>query len=126
MKTVLDASALLAFLQHEPGFEIVDRVLDEATISTVNWCEVVQKALARDVDVTRMTQLLKGLNLAIESFTEAQAETTAQLWPQTRDIGLSLADRACLALALDKSLPVLTADRAWRQLKLNLDIQVVR
>lgn len=64
--------------------------------------------------------------LNIEPFSESQAETAARLWLETRKYGLSLADRACLALALEKSLPVLTADRAWQQLQLEVDIRVVR
>ena len=92
----------------------------------MNWSEVVQKALAKGVDVVRMTQWLRGLDLTIEAFTDTQAETAAHLWSQTRDLGLSLADRACLALALDKSLPVLTTDRVWQQLELKLEVRVVR
>ncbi len=126
MKGVLDASALLAYLHSEPGGEHVEGRIPEFCISSVNWSEVVQKALAKGVDVPRMTQWFRALDLNVEPFTETQGETAAGLWPQTRNLGLSLADRACLALALDKSLPVLTTDRAWQRLKLDLDIQVVR
>ncbi len=126
MKGVLDASALLAYLHGEPGGERVEGHIADFCISSVNWSEVVQKALAKGVDVTSMTQWLRGLDLRIEAFTEAQAETAAHLWLKTRNLGLSLADRACLALALDKSLPVLTTDRAWQQLRLELEVHVVR
>ena len=73
-----------------------------------------------------MTEWLRGLNLTVEAFTDTQAETAAHLWSQTQHLGLSLADRACLALALDKSLPVLTTDRVWQQLELTLEVRVVR
>ncbi len=126
MKGVLDASALLAYLHDEPGGEHIEGHIAELCISSVNWSEVVQKALARGVDVTRMTQWLRGLDLTIEAFSDTQAETAAHLWSQTRERGLSLADRACLALALDKSLPVLTTDRAWKRLEIKLEVRVVR
>ncbi len=126
MTGVLDASALLAYLHGEPGGEHIEGHVAEFCISSVNWSEVVQKALAKGVDVVRMTQWLRGLDLTIEAFTDTQAETAAHLWSQTRDLGLSLADRACLALALDKSLPVLTTDRVWQQLELKLEVRVVR
>jgi PIN domain nuclease of toxin-antitoxin system len=126
MMGVLDASALLAYLHREPGAEHVEGRIAEFCISSVNWSEVVQKSLAKGVDVSQMIKFLRELELTIEPFTAKQAETSAQLWPMTQELGLSLADRACLALALDKSLPVLTADRIWKQLKLDLDIQVVR
>jgi len=126
MRGVLDASALLAYLHGEPGGEQVEGHIAEFCISSVNWSEVVQKALAKGVDVTSMIQWLRGLDLTIEAFTDTQAETAAHLWSQTQDLALSLADRACLALALDKSLPVLTTDRAWQQLKLELEVHVVR
>ena len=88
--------------------------------------EVVQKTLAKGVDVSKMIEFLRDLELTIEPFTERQAEIAAQLWPKTSKLGMSLADRTCLALALDKSLPVLTTDRVWMKLKLDLDVQVVR
>ena len=64
--------------------------------------------------------------MSFERFTPRQAETAARLWSRTRNHGLSLADRACLALAMDKTLPVLTADRAWSELDLDIEIQVIR
>lgn len=126
MSVVLDASALLAFLHDEPGGEKVSAVLEGARVSTVNWAEVLQKALQRDVDVAGMHQEFTQVGVSFEPFTAQQAETAASLWPRTRNHGLSLADRACLALAMDKQLPVLTADRAWTGLAMGIEIRVVR
>jgi len=123
---VLDASVLLAYLHREPGKEQVEGRIAELSISSVNWSEVVQKTLAKGVDVSKMIKFLRDLELTIEPFTDWQAETAAQLWPETRELGLSLADRACLSLALDKSLSVLTTDQIWKKLKLDLDIQLMR
>ena len=123
---VLDASALLAFLHDEPGGEKVSPALDGARVSAVNWSEVLQKSLQRDVDVAGMRQEFTEVGVNFEPFTPQQAETAAWLWSQARNHGLSLADRACLALAIDKGLPVITADRAWGRLNLDIEIRVLR
>ncbi len=126
MGVVLDASALLAFLHEEPGGEQVSPVLDGAHVSAVNWSEVLQKSLQRDVNIDGMQQEFTDVGVIFEPFTPEQAETAARLFTRTRNHGLSLADRACLALAMEKGLPVLTADRAWGRLKLDVAIEVVR
>ena len=126
MSVVLDASALLAFLHDEPGSEVVSRALEGACVSAVNWSEVLQKSLHRQVDIEGMRQEFIAVGVSFEPFTPAQAETAARLWPRTRNQGLSLADRACLALAMDRGLPALTADRAWGALELDIEIRLVR
>ncbi len=126
MSVVLDASALLAFLHDEPGGEAVSPALEGGRVSAVNWSEVLQKSLQRKVDIEGMQQEFIEVGVTFEPFTPQQAETAARLWSRTRNHGLSLADRACLALAMDKALPVLTADGAWAALDLDLEIQVLR
>lgn len=126
MRQVLDASALLALLHREPGADQVEATLDGALISTVNWAEVVQKTVARNVAVDGMREELLGTGVGLEVFTDRQSEIAGKLWLDTRRMGLSLGDRACLALALDKALPVLTADRKWKKLRLDVAIQTIR
>lgn len=126
MRVVLDASALLAYLRTEPGSEAVDGVLGSALISSVNWAEVLQKSLSAGVEVEGLRQELQALGLAVEPFSAGDADTAAMLWPQTRNLGLSLADRACLSLALRLNLPVLTCDPLWAELTLPLRIQLLR
>ena len=126
MTVVLDASALLAYLKDEPGNEMVDRALSESVISSVNWAEVVQKSIAAEVDLDGMLEELEALGLRVEPFIAEDAELTGRLWTQTKQIGLSLGDRACLSLGLRLKVPVLTSDRAWGSLKLSLDIQIIR
>ena len=123
---VLDASVLLAMLHAEPGGDIVQGLLQTAVMSTVNWSEVVQKALDRQVEVQGLRQDLEGLGLRILPFTADQAERTASLRAETRHLGLSLGDRACLALAAELDLPAVTADRAWKDLAIGIEIQVAR
>lgn len=126
MSCILDASALLAFLHDEPGAERVRAVLDGALVSSVNWAEVVQKALARNVAVTGMREEFADVGVVFESFTAAQGELAAALWLKTRSTRLSLADRACLALAMHRQLPVLTADREWLDLALEVEVDLIR
>ena len=95
-------------------------------MSSVNWSEVVQKALLRGADIRGMREDLIDLGLTVEHFTVWQAELAGRLAPQTRPLGLSLGDRACLALALDLGFPVLTGDRIGAGLKIELDIRVIR
>jgi PIN domain nuclease of toxin-antitoxin system len=123
---VLDASALLAYLHQESGWERVRLALAGACIGAVNWCEVAQKASRNGLDVLRVRSLLQDMEMSIVPFTLDQAEIAAQLWQQTHPLGLSLADRACLALAMERQRPILTADRAWSELSLGLDIQFIR
>ena len=126
MSVVLDASALLAFLHEEPGGERVSPVLEGAHVSAVNWAEVLQKALQQGVDIDGMQQEFVEVGVTFEPFTPEQAETAARLFTRTRDHGLSLADRACLALAMEMGLPVMTADRAWAGLGLDIEVDVIR
>ena len=126
MTVVLDASALLAYLQDELGGDGVDGVLSESVMSSVNWAEVIQKSIAAGVDVNGMLDDLQALGLVVEPFTPEDGEMAGRLWEQTRQYGLSLGDRACLSLGLRLNIPVLTADRAWASLNLSLDIQVIR
>jgi PIN domain nuclease of toxin-antitoxin system len=123
---VLDASSLLAFLHDEPGADRVWSVLSGAMVCAVNWSEVVQKSLRRRADISGMRQEFVEAGVVFVPFTAEQAEIAALLWDKTRHYGLSLADRACLALATERQLPILTADRAWSGLSLDLDIQLIR
>ncbi|HZF14186.1 MAG TPA: type II toxin-antitoxin system VapC family toxin [Thermoanaerobaculia bacterium] len=123
---VLDASALLALLQGEPGGERVEEFLETAAISSVNWSEVMQKALDWQTEIEGLRQELEVLGLEILPFTAVLAETTAHLRASTRQAGLSLGDRACLALASTLNLPAFTTDRIWPDLGLPIEIRVLR
>jgi ribonuclease VapC len=129
---VLDASAMLAWLFQEPGAEMVTRALGKgAVIGSINWSETLQKLLGRGIppeqahaDLTERKILDKALNVI--PFTAFDAGETARLAPETAAYGLSLADRACIALAHRLALPALTADRVWKNLSLPLEIQLIR
>jgi PIN domain nuclease of toxin-antitoxin system len=129
---VLDASALLAYLGNEPGADVVaDAIAGGATISTVNLGEALSTLAARGSDPADVAKgltdrgLLDGA-IAVEPFTTADAIEVARLRPLTYSAGLSLADRACLALAHRLSTPVLTADQTWTGLTLDVDVRPIR
>jgi PIN domain nuclease of toxin-antitoxin system len=129
---VLDASALLAYLANELGADIVaDAIAGGATISTVNLAEALSTLARRGKDpaevVSELTErdLLDGA-ITVEPFTTADATEAARLRPLTRSAGLSLADRACLAVARRLTAAVLTADQAWSGLGLDLDVRAIR
>ena len=126
MNVVLDASALLCYLQQEPGSSLVSDALEHSVISAVNWSEVAQKVTSVGINPDSTRDLLLQMGLQITAFNCAQADICASLWPATKALGLSLADRACLALAMQQDWPVMTCDRAWSGLALKLDIRIIR
>lgn len=133
VSAVLDASALLALIRKEPGASRVGAAVDRgAAISAVNWAEVLSKLVETGGDPeTAATRALPISNrgaggLTVVVFDDEQARTVARLRGKTRSLGLSLADRAALALAHLRGLPVLTTDRAWRSLRLAVKIDVIR
>jgi PIN domain nuclease of toxin-antitoxin system len=129
---VLDASALLAYLADEPGADSVGRAIgDGAAISSVNLAEVFSRVADLGSDpstlAVRMTDdgLLHGA-IEVWPFINEDAIEVARLRPLTRSAGLSLGDRACIALARRAELPVLTADRAWTKLDLEIEQRQIR
>jgi ribonuclease VapC len=128
---VLDASALLTVIYREPGRHLVAAALERGSlIGAVNWAEVLAKLIVAGGDPHEVTAMaLPGgpfTRLTLVAFDDEQARESARLIRKTRGHGLSLADRAALALARVRRLPVLTTDRAWRSLGLPITIEVIR
>ena len=112
-RVVLDASALLVYLQRERGHLLVEPVLEASVMSAVNLSEVLQKSAAAGVSAAGLQADLQAVGLRVHAFDAEDAACAADLWASTRKLGLSLGDRACLALAKRLRLPAYTADRAW-------------
>lgn len=111
----LDASAVLALLQHEPGGDIVAARLRGATISAVNLVEVLDKLVAKGMPPENARAAVNYLQIGIRPFTEGLADRATALLPLVRPLWLSLANRVCLALAQAENATALTADRIWKQ-----------
>ncbi len=123
-KIVLDASAFLALLNKEKGHDIVASVLESAIISTVNSCEVIAELHEKlKMPLEEAESLVLTLISEIVDFDFEQSIAAASFKVKTKELGLSLGDRACLALGQKLELPVYTADKIWS--KLNLPIKVV-
>ncbi|EAZ90585.1 type II toxin-antitoxin system VapC family toxin [Crocosphaera chwakensis] len=123
---VLDASAVLALLNQEPGNNRVSEILGESVISAINLSEVIAKLIEKNVSKPDIKLVLSYLNLEVISFDEPLALFCAHLRPLTRDLGLSLGDRACLGLAQQLNFTAVTTDKAWGQLNMGISIEVVR
>ncbi|MBI4311979.1 MAG: type II toxin-antitoxin system VapC family toxin [Chloroflexi bacterium] len=123
---VLDASALLAAVLGEPGEVAVREALPVAAISSVNWSEVLQKTIASGSPVEGLRDEFERIGLVIQPFTAEDAALAASLWTRTRTAGLSLADRACLALGARLGLPVLTTDHPWASLDVGVNVRLLR
>lgn len=125
-KTVIDASALLALLNAEPGSDIVVEALPGGVISAVNLSEVIAKLCDAGMPEKAIRQALQPLGLEIVPFDEEQSYQAGLLRTSTQDMGISLGDRACLSLAKTLGVLALTADRAWAGLSVDVTIKVIR
>jgi len=125
-RVVLDASALLAYIHGEPGAERVAEVLGDAVICTVNLAEAVTKLVLTTGSPDRTLELIEEAAVDVVDFDRTLAEAAGLLAVRTRGRGLSLGDRACLALARREGATAVTADNAWHKVDLGIDIQFIR
>jgi ribonuclease VapC len=128
-KIVLDTSALLAILHGEPGAEMFAKkadLLENACMSSVNIAEAYGKLVSRGITPEDAWEAVIAPVPEILHFDKEQAKIAGLLLPQTRSLGLSLGDRACLALGIALGAPIYTADKAWKNLKLKVSIHVIR
>lgn len=124
---VLDASAMMTMLNREPGADqLTPDILVNAIGSTVNLAEVQGKLVERGIPPANAWVAALNSVQEVIPFTAEHARTAGTLISQTRPFGLSLGDRACLALALERKAPVYTADRSWKNLKLGIRVHVIR
>lgn len=128
-RIVLDASALLAYMHGEPGAGVVEAALERGClVSIVNLAQVLSKLAEEGEDPAQVLLALESLGeaLQVEGLDAEDAVRIARLRPPTMAAGLSLADRACLALAKRHGLPALTADAEWKRVPLGVEVTLVR
>ncbi len=123
---VFDSSVVIAILKQEPGFSTAESSISDALISTVNMSEVATYLARNSVPKDTIQEVLASFPIQVVPFEESLAIQTGCLYSSCKHLGLSLGDRACLALALSRKMPVLTADRVWSKLDLGISIQVLR
>ncbi|MDQ2834696.1 MAG: type II toxin-antitoxin system VapC family toxin [Acidobacteriota bacterium] len=123
---VLDSSAVLALIDEETGSNVVQAVLHDSAIGTVNLAEVYTKVDERGKDGRSAVAAFLRAVAAVEPFTQEHAAITGWLRQQTRNFGLSLGDRACIALAITMGAEIYTADSIWLQLDLGCRIHLIR
>ena len=124
---VLDASAMLAVIGGEPGHErLTADLLSRSVCGAVNLAEVHGKLVSRGWSPEEAWEDATSPVQAVLPFDSVQARVAGDLTAQTRHLGLSLGDRACIALALSLKAPVYTAERIWKKLKLPVTIHVIR
>lgn len=125
-KAVLDASALLAFINQETGSEIIEEYLPDAIMSSVNIAEVVAVLSSVNMPEDVVIRIINDLSIEIINFDQEQALQTGFLRKKTKAAGLSLGDRACINLASAKNFTVVTADKIWNTLDLDNNIVLIR
>lgn len=123
---VFDSSVLIAILRQEPGSEVGEQSLNEALISTVNLAEVATYLARNSVPTETINEALAAFPIEVVPFDREQGLIAGYLYPTCKSLGLSLGDRACLALAKSKRLPVLTVDKAWLELEIDVSVKSIR
>lgn len=127
-KIILDSSALLALIQEEPGAEVIKPLLNFSVMSTVNITETLSVLHRTNLSSQEGLALIADIITTIVPFDLEQAKSCADLHPLVKTKGLSLADRACIALGIKLQLPIYTADKIWLELKnvITADIITIR
>ena len=126
MSVVFDSSALLAISFGESGAERAARGLKDGMMSAVNVAEVISRYVDQGASEEEARVSLQTFGLEIRPFDETQAMAAGLMRTATQKLGLSLGDRACLALAVQEEATVFTADRTWAALDLEIEVELIR
>ena len=125
-RVVLDASAVLAKLLSEPGADVVSAALGSASISAINYAEVVTSLIEHGMPPREARDALEWFGCEVVEADKHRAILAGELHAVTRRIGVSLGDRFCLALGRELGVPVLTTDRRWKTLDLDVEVTLIR
>ncbi|MEO8811962.1 MAG: type II toxin-antitoxin system VapC family toxin [Caulobacteraceae bacterium] len=123
---VVDSSAVLAYLRDEPGGEVVEKALNSSALSAVNAAEVMTKLIQRGEGSAVAAAVVASLAYRIVAVDADLGLAAGRIHAATRAFGLSLGDAVCLALAEREGLPALTADRAWAEIGIGVEVRVIR
>ena len=123
---VLDSSAVLADIHSEPGAEVARAVIKDSLISVVNFTEIITNLIESGVPPHEARFLAEHIGYRVEPVDQSTATTAGLLYEKTRGKGVSLADRFCLALALERGWPVVTGDKMWKELDVGVEVRLIR
>ena len=123
---IYDASALLTLINREKGYEVAEENIGNSIMSSVNISESATILIKVGFSIDDAKDIIGSIIKTQISFDNNHAYIAANLYAKTKKYGLSFGDRACLSLAIDKSLPLLTADKIWAKLDIGIDIQLIR
>jgi PIN domain nuclease of toxin-antitoxin system len=122
----LDASAVLAYLQREPGWKFVDGIMDRSAVTAVNVIEVLTKLVSKGAPPEMARRTFTSLSLPVIALDESLARDTAELAHLAQSHGLSLGDRVCLTVARRLGACAVTTDQAWRLAGLGVTVRLLR
>jgi ribonuclease VapC len=123
---VVDASAIIAVIKDEPGAQLVVQVARRAYVSAVNYSEIMAWLGERGATIEEVEKIVGAFDLTVEAFDRPRAIAAGLLAARTKRRNISFGDRACLALAMELGIPVMTGDRAWRDLDVGVEIRLFR
>ncbi|RWO51964.1 type II toxin-antitoxin system VapC family toxin [Mesorhizobium sp.] len=123
---VMDSSAALAILLNEKGTDVALGFAPDAQFSSVNAAEIIAKLIDTGRSMEEAADDLASLGMPVAAFDEMMGIAAGQLRELTRHRGLSLGDRACLALAIRENAIAVTADRDWGDLDIGCKIELIR
>ncbi|MEK6746428.1 MAG: type II toxin-antitoxin system VapC family toxin [Pseudomonadota bacterium] len=125
-KFSLDSSAFIAYIFDEKGADEAYKYLYNSVVSSVIYCEFISLMMERGFNIDEARETVDSFGIEIIDFDETQAVLAAELRNKTKVKGLSLGDRACLALAITKKIPVVTADKIWSKLDIGVNVKLIR
>lgn len=123
---VLDSSAILADLHGEPGGDVARAAVRGSVVSAINYAEVITKLIEKGASPNEAQEIAGRLECAVVEIDQDRATRAGVLHASTRRTGVSLGDRFCLALGQELGLPVLTGDRRWKTLGLDIEVTLIR
>lgn len=123
---VFDTSVVMAILNQEPGQDIGRQHLGGALLSVVNYAEIATNLSRQSLPGAAVKKILTSFDRNVVLLDKATALLAGTLVADTKQYGLSLGDRACLALAVNRNLPVLTSDKAWAEVELPIEVRLIR
>lgn len=126
-RVIFDTSALFAIINKEKGYELAESVLAKSSMSSVNVSEVVAVLTRAGLTPRDIREIIEESIPYIIDFDEEIAFTAGVIISESKSLGLSLGDRACIATGMVKGMEIYTADQVWTKLDIpSAKIKIIR